>query len=293
MNLKQLETFVWVATLGSFRKAAKKLNASQPAISSRIVALEETLGVELFVRHAGTFHITAKGTELLPQAQKLILQAERFRENACESNALSGILRLGVAETVVHTWLSTFLTEAHKQFPKVNIEVTVDVTTNMRNELVSRSLDLAFLMGPVSEYSIHNMNLNAFQLDWVCNADFPIGEKAEIEEIFSNPIMTYARNTRPFLEVQTYARDMEIDELRLFPSTSLAASMKMTLDGLGIAMLPTSMIREELENGRLRIIKSNWRPTSLVFTASFSREPFNPVVEKMAELAVKIAHENN
>ncbi|MBE7637205.1 LysR family transcriptional regulator [Sneathiella sp. P13V-1] len=291
MNLKQLETFVWVSTLGSFRKAAKKLNTSQPAISSRIVALEETLGVELFRRHAGSFELTAKGVELLPQAQKLILQAERFKEKACESNALSGILRLGASETIVHTWLSDFLNKAHKQFPNVNIEVSVDVTANMRNELVARSLDLAFLMGPISEYSIHNEELKSFELKWVCSSDFDISDIVSIEEMFAHPIMTYARNTRPFAEVQAFARGIDIENLRLFPSTSLAAIMRMTLDGLGIAMLPTTMVEEEIAKGRLKVIESNWQPSNLEFTASYSREPFNPIVEKMAELAITTAWE--
>ena len=77
MNFKQLETFVWVATLGSFRKAAKKLYTSQPAVSARIVALEESLRAKLFLRHAGKFEMTTKGVELLPYAQKMLVMAER------------------------------------------------------------------------------------------------------------------------------------------------------------------------------------------------------------------------
>ena len=170
MNLKQLETFVWVATLGSFRKAAKKLYTSQPAVSSRIVALEDSLGVELFSRHAGSFDLTTKGVELLPYAQKMLVMADRFKERACEANSLSGVLRIGVSETIVHTWLSDFLQQVHQNFPNVDVELTVDVSANMRNELVSRTLDLAFLMGPISEFSIQNVDLCSFEFAWVCSS---------------------------------------------------------------------------------------------------------------------------
>ena len=53
MNFKRLETFIWVATLGSFRKAAEHQHTTQPAISNRIAALEDELGVRLFERESG------------------------------------------------------------------------------------------------------------------------------------------------------------------------------------------------------------------------------------------------
>jgi len=290
MNFKQLETFVWVATLGSFRKAAKKLYTSQPAVSSRIVALEESIGVQLFSRHAGSFELTTKGVELLPYAQKMLLMADRFKERACESTSLSGVLRLGVSETIVHTWLSDFLQRVHQFFPNVDVELTVDVTANMRDELVSRTLDLAFLMGPISEFSIQNVDLGSFELAWVCNPHIDLSEGiVSIEELLSKPVMTYARNTRPFAEVQALSKEEDIEITRLFPSTSLAACKRMAIDGLGIGMLPYVLIRDEVEQGTLRQIESTWQPSNLVFTASYPREPYSPLAEKIASLASDVA----
>ena len=67
MNFKRLETFIWVATLGSFRKAAEHQHTTQPAISNRIAALEDELGVRLFERESGHSKLTSKGQELLPE----------------------------------------------------------------------------------------------------------------------------------------------------------------------------------------------------------------------------------
>ena len=279
-----------MATLGSFRKTAKKLYTSQPAVSSRISALEELLGVKLFERHAGSFKLSAKGQELLPYAQKLLVMADRFKERACESTSISGVLRLGVSETIVHSWLSDFLQRVHQYFPAVDIELTVDVTANMRNELIGRSLDLAFLMGPISEYSIQNIDLCSFELAWVCNPDLEFAnDVVPIREILSKPVITYARNTRPFSEVQALSKEEDVDHIRLFPSTSLAACKRMTLDGLGVGMLPLQLIKEELEKGTLKEITSTWLPSDLVFTASYPREPYSPLTEKMALLAADAA----
>ncbi|MGB0695426.1 MAG: LysR family transcriptional regulator [Rhodospirillaceae bacterium] len=290
MNLKQIETFVWVATLGSFRKAAEKLNSSQPAISSRIDALETLLGVKLFERHAGRFTLSAKGMELLPYAQKLFLMSVMFKERACEANTLSGVLRLGVSETIVHTWLSEFLKRVHDQYPMVTIELTVDVTSTMRDELVARSLDLSFLMGPISMYSIENAFLCDYELAWICRSDFDLPEgDIPLADLLSKPILTYARNTRPFAEIHALTKKEGIAIPRLFPSTSLSACQRMTEDGLGIGTLPMALIKDALAQGSLRKLETSWSPSSLVFTASYPREPVNPIAEHMAALAVEVA----
>lgn len=72
LNLKQLETFVWIANLGSFRQAAEHLCTTQPAISTRITNLEHTLNTMLFNREKGGVTLTAKGRELLPLAENIL-----------------------------------------------------------------------------------------------------------------------------------------------------------------------------------------------------------------------------
>jgi DNA-binding transcriptional LysR family regulator len=293
MNFRQLETFVWVATLGSFRKAAKKLYTSQPAVSSRIAALESSLGVKLFSRHAGTFELTAKGVELLPYAQKMLIMADRLKERACESTSISGLLRLGVSETIVHTWLSEFFKRVHTEFPLVDIDFTVDVTATMRTELVNRTLDLAFLMGPISEFSIQNIDLCSFELAWVCSPDMPFsGSHVPIDEIVAQPVITYARNTRPFAEIQALSKEENVEISRLIPSTSLAACERMAIDGLGVGVLPVPLVEEAIQLGLLKRLRSSWYPSDLVFTASYPREPHNPLAERIALLAAEVAAEH-
>lgn len=292
MNINQLETFIWVATLGSFRKAALKLHTSQPAISSRIASLENLLDAKLFDRHAGSFELTAKGVELLPHAKRIVLLADRFKERANEKTSVSGIIRIGVSETIVHTWLSRFLKKAHLIFPNVDIEISVDITANMRESLINRSLDLAFLMGPISDYNIENVQLDTFGLKWVCSPDFGLaGKHVPIQSLLRNPIMTYARNTRPFAEIESLYKNEELEVTRLFPSSSLAAAKRMTIDNMGVGILPAAFIKDELRSGILREIRTNWTPSDLVFTASYPREPFNSAAEKLAHLAVNISNE--
>lgn len=290
-NLRQLETFLWVATLGSFRKTAERLYTTQPTISARIANLEDTLEVKLFERDTGSIRLTAKGQELLPYAEKVVRMTEAFRERAGDASRLSGILRLGVSETIVHTLLPDFLNRLHQEYQNVDVEITVDTTVNLRNELVARSLDLAFLMGPVSVYSIENVDLAEFPLAWIASPKLGISLNKKItpQELVRFPILTYARNTRPYSDVRNYFREHTDEPARIFPSSSLAACLRMTLDGIGISTLPKEMIAEELDLGLLLEVPAVWNPANLNFTASYVSEPFDPLAKQAAILAFEVA----
>ena len=83
MNFKQVETFLWVSKLLSFSKTAQQQCTTQPAISSRIAALEAELGVTLFDRDRNNkVVLTAKGHELLPYAEKIIYNTLTKRSEA-------------------------------------------------------------------------------------------------------------------------------------------------------------------------------------------------------------------
>src|SRR5438046_7841182 len=109
MNVRFLEAFVWVARLGSFRTAADRLNITQAAISNRIASLEQDFDTRLFDRDAREIRLTFAGRRLLGYAERMLdLNLEMLSASRATSDAV-GIVRIGVIETIVHTWLSNFL----------------------------------------------------------------------------------------------------------------------------------------------------------------------------------------
>src|SRR5216117_1349799 len=103
-DFKAIETFMWVVTLGSFRGAAHRLNTTQPAISQRIAQLERELGVKLLNRDHRVASPTPSGRQMLIYAEKLIGMRAEMMAEVGDRSAMRGVLRLGVAETIVHTW---------------------------------------------------------------------------------------------------------------------------------------------------------------------------------------------
>ena len=159
IDLRGIETFYWVATLGGFRAAADKLHASQPAISQRISQLEEQLGTRLFERDRRSVRLTVRGQALLTQAERMLQLRQDMLALAREENAIAGRLTLGVAETIVQTWLPTLLARVHDLFPALALEIEVDNTPPMRTHLLAHRIDLAFLMGPLPEAEVENLDL--------------------------------------------------------------------------------------------------------------------------------------
>lgn len=290
-NIKQLETFLWVATFGSFRKAAGRLNTTQPAVSTRIASLEDALGVKLFERQSSTVQLTAKGQQLLPLAQRVLRMADRFQLAANSLAGTTGALRLGVVETAVQSWLPEFLKEFQTSYPLVEMDLIVDVTANLRNELISRRIDLAILMGPVLEYRIENIDMPPFPLVWVCSPKLklPGTRRMTLNDLLQFPIITYARTTRPYSELYRKLSGEFEEPPRMFPVNSLSASVRLTLDGVGIGSLPRDLVADHVADGRLRIVECEWHPSDLQFTASYPVEPSNPIAEQAAKLAARIA----
>lgn len=294
MNYKRLETFVWVASLGSFRKAAEHMHTTQPAISARISALESELGVKLFEREVGSapISLTAKGKDLLPYAEKILYQSEQLRKRAESTSAYTGLLRLGVSETIAHTWLSTFLSRLHNEMPKLDVELTVEVTSTISVGIKDRTVDLGLLMGPINEPSIVNLDLCTFSLSWAASPKLKLPNRLMyLEELAVWPIISYARNSKPYAEISHKFRELEGQPAHFFASTSLAACRSLAIDGVGVATMPDVLIQKDIDEGTLQKVRAIWTPSKLKFTASYSDDPFNPLAEVAARIAVETANE--
>src|SRR5207302_3383487 len=105
LDFRSIETFLWVVKLGSFRGAAQRLNTTQPAISQRIAQLEREMGVKLLNRDHRVASPTPSGRLMMTYAEKLIGLRSEMMAEVGDRSAMRGVLRIGVAETIGHTWL--------------------------------------------------------------------------------------------------------------------------------------------------------------------------------------------
>jgi DNA-binding transcriptional LysR family regulator len=289
MNIRTLETFVWIARLGSFRAAASRVFASQPTVSARIAGLEDQLGVELFNRSAKKVTLTAKGREFLVYAEKMLSLHGEMMQAVAKPSSIQGTIRLAVSETIAHTWLPQLIERVSEAYPAVNLELDVDISVNLADKLINHDIDIAFLMGEVNQPGIINRNLCRYSLIWVASPKLNIPDKPmSLAELSTWPIVTYPRNSAPYMAIRSLVDPMN-HSTRIHASSSLSTIIRMTVDGLGVSALPWEILQHELNTGTLRQLVVNAEIPDLIFCAAYRAAAGGNVVQAIAELALSIA----
>jgi len=288
INLDQIAAFLSVVRLGGVRKAAQMLNLTQPAVTSRIKNLELSLSKVLFDRTAGGLRLTKDGELLLTYAERFEQLAELVESNVVDPRGLEGYLRIGASETIAQCWLPDFVTRLHRRFPGLELEINVDVSVNLRADLLDRKIDLAFLLGPISEYTVDNIDLPDFDLAWYIATDIePRG--ADPASFLQKPVLTYARNTRPYRELKALLCEKVGPGVTLFPSSSLSACFRLVEAGIGVAALPRALGKPHVDAGGICEFDPGWVPNPLRFTASYLGEPKSHLIETAARIAREVA----
>jgi DNA-binding transcriptional LysR family regulator len=290
VDFKSIETFLWVVTLGSFRGAGQRLNTTQPAISQRIAQLEREMGVKLLNRDSRVVSPTASGRQLMVYAEKLIGLRSEMMAEVGDRSAMRGVLRLGVAETIVHTWLPRLIKSVNSTYPNLSIEIEVDITTNLSARLLAQEIELAFVLGPLSDPGVRNRVLCDYPVSFVSSPSLGLGKGPfSLRELAKFPIITFARKTQPYETVRSLFNRPDLPPIRLHASASLATVIHMALEGLGIAVIPAAIVENELADGRLFELKTDFKIQPLTFCAAWLTTPEQIAVERVADLATRIA----
>jgi DNA-binding transcriptional LysR family regulator len=293
VDFKSIETFLWVVTLGSFRGAGQRLNTTQPAISQRIAQLERELGVKLLNRDHRVVSPTPSGRQLMVYAEKLISLRSEMMAEVGERSAMRGVLRLGVAETIVHTWLSRLVKSVNTAHPNLSLEIEVDITPNLTARLLAQEIELAFLLGPLSASGVRNRVLCDYPIGVLASPSLGLGDgPLKLRDLARFPIITFPRKSQPSEIVRSLFNRPDLPPVRLHHSASLATVIHMAIEGLGVAVIPTSIVENELADGRLQLLSTELKIPPLTFSASWLASPDTLAVELVADLAAGIAQES-
>ncbi len=146
MNLEQLRSFVEVAQLGNFTRAAEQLHLAQPSLSRQIASLEQDLGTELFHRARGGSTLTVAGESLLPLARRMLADAESVRRELAELAGLQrGRVRLGATPTLSISLVAEVLGSFHTAHPAIELHLSEQGSRRLLDELAGGELDLALI----------------------------------------------------------------------------------------------------------------------------------------------------
>jgi DNA-binding transcriptional LysR family regulator len=289
LNTKFVETFVMIARIGSVRRVAEHMNATPGAISMRLRSLEEELGVTLFEDDRKTLRLSSEGTRLLRYAEGL-LEATRAMQRAASSGTdIGGRIRIGVLETAVHTWLPDLIKAMRTQLPNVELDLTVELTVHLAEQLMRGSLDFILRVGNEKgmSYAIIE-DLMALPVHWVAKKGL-IPKRDVMSAVFSHQLLTQVRGTSPHIAAVNLAQQLAArqgiasSELRISGSPSLAALVSLVREGVGVGIIPGLLVKEHIDRGELVELPI---PAPPAFNVALSHHPnAPPIVLRTAEVA--------
>ena len=210
-----------------------------------------------FTAEQKSLALTDAGRRLQPYAQAVLKAVEELRQAAQPRDAVTGRVRVGMMETVVHTLLPDFVKAMGEQLPGVELDLSVDLTVNLIENLMRGELDLILCVGqePRSPYVLAENLLN-LSIHWIARKDLVDAQDA-LGQVFRHQIMTQMSNTAPYNAAVSVIQKLAADQgvpatrLRISSSPSLAALVALAREGLGVAVVPGLLVKEQLDRGEL------------------------------------------
>lgn len=249
-TIKQLEYFVAVAKASNFRRAAQKLQVSQPTLTLQIAALEEEMGVQLFDRsRAGTL-LAPAGRDLLPLARDILEHYQQLADIvAGRGTEPSGSFRIGVSPTIGPILLPKVLPQLHKRYPELKLHVREDVPKQLEQGLEAGNYDIILTVLPMHAGDNKIRPLFTEPLKVVVPAEHPLAKKPKLygRDLLQQAVLSIDENHHMHRQIMGLCDRYGARLLRQYECNSLSAMRLMLLMGMGIAILPALFIQAELE----------------------------------------------
>jgi DNA-binding transcriptional LysR family regulator len=261
LNLRQLLTFVTVARLGSFTKAARLLHLSQPALTKQVRQLEETLGVRLFDRNTRTVEATRIGRELAPVIAQLLQEIEAVVINTKELAAQSrGVIRIASLPSISSTILPTAIARFKGLFPGISVVLKDVIAQRLVSMVKAEEVDFGIGSLNAADPEVRFSLLLTDRMIVV----FPQGSALEQKKVIGLrdlaglplALMDPGSSVRKLVD-QAFESIGEIVR-PAFEATYMSTALGIVRAGLGVTILPSSAFEiGELTGLRSRPIKSS------------------------------------
>ena len=289
MNLRFVEAFVWVARLQSITRTAEKLFLTQSAVSSRICALEEELGVPLIDRRDRVFRLTNAGNRFLDYAERfLALQLDLKRElGSPEQLPLS--LRVGGIETVLHTWIIPMMESLKGSYRKIEFELNVEMTHVLNEQVRRGGLDLVFSAAPAVGQGIVNEPLSPMDMVFVGPANMDGGEPLSMDALLATELLTFQRGSQPHVALLESLSSAGISDKRVHTISSISALVKLVESGFGLATLPQAAARELQKRHQIALLACELPLQPLPLYANYWTYPSAPALSEAIAKALAFA----
>jgi DNA-binding transcriptional LysR family regulator len=253
MEIGQVEAFLAVGTFGGFRRAADSLRVTQPAVSARIKALEDSLGVRLFDRGPRGLSLSPAGRAFRPHAEQLLHAAALARQAVHDLRpASAGAIQIAAALSICTYLLPDVLKRFQVSHPKVMITVRSGHSKEVLEMVLRGEAELG-LARSLHHPAVETVSLRDDPLMLVGRAPQwpPRARRAKLEAVAESPLILFDRGSSDWtLSHGLFRRAGLVPNVALEVET-IETAKRMVERGIGIAFLPHLAVARELRRGTL------------------------------------------
>ena len=259
MELWQLRTFREIAETLNFTKASEKLNLTQSAVSHQIKALEEELGVQLFIRAKRGVILTDAGRVALDYTNRIVSETEEMRETvAGRERALAGTVRVAAAtQALVYLFAPLFenFMDLHD-----SVELVFRTTTSTEQTVdgvLEGIIDVGFASLAVYSPVLQVTPLFNDELVLVVGRKHPLAGRSSVDaaELEKERWILFERGASIRRATDAFFKDVGVEPEKALESNDTYFVKLMIEHGLGISLMRSWTVREEVKNGKLARLK--------------------------------------
>jgi DNA-binding transcriptional LysR family regulator len=238
MDSRFLQSFIYVAELGSIAEAARQLDLTPAAVAQRVKMLESELGISLIRRSGRTVAPTEEGARILERGRKVLRDIRDLRDDLADSADLSGKLRLGGTPTMMLAVIPDLASRFLSQHPQVDTYLEPGTSATLFRKVVDGDLDAALLIQPLFDLpkscGWHTMREESLVL--LTPAAMQVTDPHATLE--SQPFLRYDRSTVGGQYADTYLRQHNIKTHQRCELDGLDAIAALVERGIGVSLVP-------------------------------------------------------
>ena len=257
MEFDQMETFLAVLTYGGFHRAAEALHISQPAVTGRIQALEDSLGAKLFVRARSNLSLSPAGKALRPHAEQLLRTVALARQAVREIQPSAGsALRIAASLSVCTYFLPDVMKDFQKSNPKVMVSLRSGSSLQVLKMVLDGEADLGFARS-LNHPEVETTTLRDDPLILVGHPAHPAAQKRRVrlDEVEALPLIFYDMGSSDWTLSQGLFRRAGLLPTVVLEVETIEAAKRMVERKLGLSFLPQIAVTHELRRRKLVAIE--------------------------------------
>lgn len=254
MELRNLTTFIHVAELGSFTKAAEQLGYSQSTVSFQIKQLEDELDCLLFERINHTITLTERGRELVSYAHQIRALTDEFKENLEGDESCSGHIHVVSPDSVCEEMIYSHYIDFHTKHPDISVRFTTGDSAVMLHMLDHNEADVIITLDQRlynKDYIIAKEQQLPMHFVAGCKSKFADKKNLSIKDIINEPfILTeYGQGYRRVFDRELAKKSLEITPVLEIGRTDIITSIIAQSDML--SYLPDFVTKPLIDSGKL------------------------------------------